>query len=203
LVGLAGLFWPPVGEWLPRLTPFPNFAALTPLNLLATAGILLWMQAAWTRPQAAWVAAALLLGFGIEALGVHTGAVFGEYAYGAALGWKWAEVPLLIGVNWMVLAYANSHLWARLRQPIWAKALLAGTSMVLLDVLIEPAAMHWDFWQWTGNQVPAQNYVAWWGFSCLFCAGWLAVFPPSTRNRVSLHVLGAQWTFFAVNNILI
>jgi putative membrane protein len=38
-------------------------------------------------------------GFFIEAIGVNTGLIFGNYVYKTTLGWKFLETPLIIGVN--------------------------------------------------------------------------------------------------------
>jgi len=48
-----------------------------------------------------------LAGYLIEVLGVNTGLIFGNYRYGSALGLKVWEVPLLIGVNWLILVYCT------------------------------------------------------------------------------------------------
>jgi putative membrane protein len=42
-------------------------------------------------------------GFFIEAIGVNTGLIFGNYVYKTTLGWKFLETPLIIGVNWILL----------------------------------------------------------------------------------------------------
>ena len=41
------------------------------------------------------------IGFLIEALGVNTGKIFGEYVYGKSLGFKISETPVIIGINWL------------------------------------------------------------------------------------------------------
>ena len=33
--------------------------------------------------------------------------------------------------------------------------------MVGLDFLIEPIAVKYDFWNWSQNEVPKQNYLMW------------------------------------------
>jgi len=33
--------------------------------------------------------------------------------------------------------------------------------MVGLDLLIEPVAIRLDFWQWSFNKIPVQNYLGW------------------------------------------
>ena len=41
--------------------------------------------------------------FSIEALGVETGLVFGDYVYGTTLGFHVIGVPLVIGFNWVLV----------------------------------------------------------------------------------------------------
>lgn len=201
-VGLLGLFWSPMNEWLSQLTPFSTFLSLTPLNLLVTGGLLLYFQKEWNRAAIGWVVASMLIGFGIEVLGVHTGAVFGSYAYGPVLGWKLWEVPLLIGVNWMVLTYASGTILHQLSVGVYAKASIMATVLTCTDLLIEPVAIYWDFWRWEGGIVPVQNYIAWWLVAWVLSWGWLRTFKQ-IDNSAAIHIFFAQILFFAVNNILI
>ena len=43
----------------------------------------------------------------------------------------------------------------------------ASLFMVGLDYLIEPVAMKYDFWDWSQNKVPLQNYFMWFLVSIL------------------------------------
>ena len=48
-----------------------------------------------------------LLGFVVEVVGVQTGLIFGSYSYGATLGVKLFDTPLLIGLNWIFVSYSS------------------------------------------------------------------------------------------------
>lgn len=137
------------------------FLALTPWQLLGAGGLVL----AGHRPLAprfgAWAALAFGLGMAFEVAGVHTGAVFGEYAYGSVLGPQLWGVPWVIGLNWALLAYGCGA-WAQARSPrprVWVP--LAAGLMVGLDVAIEPVAIALGFWHWGGGLPPLHNYVGW------------------------------------------
>lgn len=108
-----------------------------------------------------WLAAAYVFTFFIEAAGVATGAIFGEYHYGATMRFQWLGVPFVIALNWAVLTLAANHLVNRwVSQPFLA-ASLAGVVLALYDVAIEPVAIKLDYWQWAAPSVPLQNYIAW------------------------------------------
>jgi uncharacterized membrane protein len=100
-------------------------------------------------------------------LGVHTGLIFGSYQYGPTLGLQLWQVPLLIGLNWLMLVYTTGHLLDLLRLPWLLKALLAAALMVGLDFFIEPVAVAFDFWSWQGGAIPVSNYAGWFGLSLL------------------------------------
>jgi len=41
-----------------------------------------------------------------------------------------------------------------------ARILVGAINLVLLDLLIEPLAIRFDYWQWQANSVPFFNYVS-------------------------------------------
>lgn len=108
-----------------------------------------------------WLIAAYLFTFAAEAVGVATGQIFGEYAYGSTMRWQYQGVPFVIALNWVVLTLAaNQIVGERLRSPR-AIALGAGVVLALYDVAIEPVAIELDYWQWANGAIPLQNYLAW------------------------------------------
>jgi bisanhydrobacterioruberin hydratase len=178
------------------------FLQLTPLTLMISLGLLLLNHVRWSVDFVATLVFCLLVGFWIEVLGVHTGVVFGSYSYGATLGWSWLEVPLIISCNWLILVYCSGVLVVKLSAPVWVKALLAAGVMTILDVLIEPVAMHFDFWDWEGGSPPIRNYCAWFVVSFV-----LSLRFQKHRfdrvNLVGLVLLGLQFVFFGILNVLI
>jgi putative membrane protein len=195
MMHLAGF----LGLQIPVSQPF--FKALVPFHLLSSLILLLLFHRDWSRSTVIFCLVAYFTGFFVEALGVHTGMIFGQYHYGDTLGWKIIDIPLLIGANWLALIYATgviSHRWHRLH---WIKALLAAGVIVGIDVLIEPVAMRLDFWSWAGDSIPFQNYVAWYIVS--FGLLWLFYqMPFQKQNRLAGLFLVCQVLFFAAHNLM-
>ncbi len=111
-----------------------------------------------------------LLALLIEIIGVKTGIIFGKYAYGSVLGPEIYKVPLLIGLNWVVVVFSWNYFAADLLKVKnnFIRSLTAGVFSVIFDILMEPSAIAFSFWKWNGGSVPFQNYVAWFVISFLF-----------------------------------
>ncbi len=200
--GWLGMHWPVMDQWLARLTPFSSFLSLTPLNLLLCLGLLLAFHQGFTRQFGRFAAACLLTGYWIEVAGVHTGVIFGSYYYGEVLGIKLLQVPLLIGVNWLILVYCTSEVTRRFINKPLAGAAVAAALMVLLDVLIEPVAIYFGMWLWETPHVPLQNYLAWYVISFVLC--YLFFLPGfGKRNPLAPVIYVAQFLFFAAHNLVI
>lgn len=174
----------------------PLFQALVPFNLLLTNAIIFAFHRDFSRSF--WVFAGVVAvgGYLAEVLGVHTGLLFGSYQYGPTLGLQLLQVPLLIGLNWLMLVYATGHLTDLLRLPWLLKALLAAGLMVGLDFFIEPVAVAFDFWSWQGGHIPFSNYAGWFGLSLLMQVYYQrAGFRKG--NPVAPYVYLVQVLFFA------
>ncbi|WP_299758719.1 carotenoid biosynthesis protein [uncultured Pontibacter sp.] len=151
-----------VGFWGLLFSGRPEyFQKLTPMNLLLTNTLLFAFHRRWNVGFILFAAVVFAVGFFSEVLGVHTGLLFGDYNYGQALGTKIWDVPLLIGLNWLMLVYTTGHLSNYTPLPWFAKAILGATLMVLLDYFIEPVAMAFDFWSWHGGHIPLSNFIGW------------------------------------------
>lgn len=178
----------------------PLFKALVPFHLLSSLILLLLFHLEWNRSAVFFCFIAYLTGFFVEVLGVHTGMIFGQYHYGATLGWKVLGVPLIIGTNWLTLIYAIGIIANKWHHSKWVKALLAAGVVVGIDVLIEPVAVRLDFWSWAGGSIPFQNYVAW--YVVAFGLLWLfyqLTFPK--QNRLAGLFLICQILFFSAHNL--
>ena len=149
------------------------FLRFTPLTLMLTAGLLVAFQPGRGLGFWGFCLAVMLLGFVAEVVGVNTGLVFGHYTYGATLGPKLLDmppvvgVPPLIGLNWLVLTYVCGILARYLPLPELPRTLLAAGLMVGLDMCMEPVASRYDFWHWSANVIPRQNFRDWLIFAVL------------------------------------
>lgn len=142
-----------------------------------------------------------LVGLTVEWIGVHTGLLFGNYQYGANLGWKIAEVPVIIGVNWVMLSLASTAIVARLKIPSVIKALISSALMTGLDVLIEPVAVKSDYWSWENGIIPIYNYVCWFVIS-FFVHWWLFYRKSSEQNKVTIGLFICLTVFFGILNFV-
>jgi len=135
-------------------------------------------------------------GFLIEVLGVATGFPFGTYYYGDTLGWALWNVPLVMGVNWLMLTMAFGIICNHFFSKPLLKVLLASAGMVLLDGLIEPIAIKLDYWVWPNQEVPIQNYLAWFAAAFLFQVLFQKWFSED-KNYVAIYLIISQITYFS------
>jgi uncharacterized membrane protein len=183
-----------------------DFAKLSPFNLLLTSVLLFWLH-----PQKDILFFTNLLfvftgAFFLEMIGVNSGSIFGKYSYGNALGYQLNQTPILIGLNWIIVAYSSIQLVQTLALKFNIKltellgALLASIFMVILDFFIEPIAPKLDFWSWENSIIPIQNYTAWFFFGFAFCY-WLLKGGMLKNNPLAWRVYLVQITFFILLNI--
>tara|TARA_B100001121_G_C18280307_1_gene430402 strand:+ start:90 stop:509 length:420 start_codon:yes stop_codon:yes gene_type:complete len=133
----------------------------------------------------------------VEVLGVETGLLFGSYRYGQTLGIQYLNVPLIIGVNWFVIAIGARGCVNRITIKPSLKVLFASLLMVGLDFLIEPVAVKYDFWNWSQNTVPFQNYFMWFLVS-IFMQGVLNKKGTLIPFSLGLTIFASQFIFFGV-----
>ncbi len=140
----------------------PSFyLRFVPLNLLLTAALLLAFQPNRSREFYWFCVVVMVVGFGIEVIGVSSQIIFGNYEYGPVLGFQLWGVPLIIGLNWLMLTYMSGILARYLPLPNILRAIVGALLMVGMDICIEPVAMRYDFWHWLADVVPLQNFKAW------------------------------------------
>lgn len=193
LVGLIGFI-------VPSLTVL--FIALVPWHLLLMLGVIVYSCGTLDGRFLLFALVTFIVGFAAEYTGVHTGWIFGHYRYGETLGTKLFEIPLMIGMNWFLLIYAAGVMLQRSRlKNITVRILSGAIILTLLDVLIEPIAIHFDYWHWLDAGIPFKNYVCWFLLSALL----LSIFEQFKFKRQSIvapAMLIAQFLFFAVLNLV-
>lgn len=193
LVGLVGFN-------IPSLKPM--FMQLVPYHLLLCLGVLLAFHQPWKGKFVLGAVLVMFAGWAIEWVGVETGKIFGSYHYGATLGKKVDGIPLIIGVNWFILLYSSLLLAEMITKLNWLKCVLAGIFMVLMDVLIEPVAVRYDYWQWHTLHIPVQNYIAWGVFGTLLAFGFSSS-NLKLQNPVAVPLYAIQLVFFMLMNALL
>ena len=146
------------------------------------------------RIKSALIAFIIILGgFLIELIGTKTGYLFGDYAYGASLGWRLFGVSVIIGVNWYAIVLASSNIARFLKVNVFLQAVVAGTLCVGLDVVIEPVAIKYGFWTWANGEIPLFNYITWFFFSVFFSLLYLKSSPLINKTAAWLYAI---WLLF-------
>jgi putative membrane protein len=189
-----------IGFILPSLDVV--FLQIVPWHLLLMTGVIIYSH---NRPDGRFLLFALLIfiiGFMAEFTGVHTGWLFGSYTYGETLGIQLFRIPLMIGINWFLLIYSTGVVLQRSRIKNAVVRILTGAViLVMLDILIEPIATHFDYWHWAGNSIPLKNYVCWFLLSALL----LFIFEKfkfKHQSAVPAVLLIMQFVFFGVLGIV-
>ncbi len=181
----------------------PFFLGLVPFHILLMSGILLANFAKIPTQTVYAVIVIFIAGFIIEVIGVNTGVIFGRYNYGNTLGFKIISVPLVIGLNWVIVVFSvGGLLRSFLKSKKVLRTILGALLLVGLDYLIEPVAVKLDYWSWENNLIPFQNYVGWF-FVSLFMMAFYNYFDFKKTNTVYKTLFYAQLLFFIALNLSI
>ncbi len=199
--GLLGLWFEPTRELFEMATPF---------NLITSIVLLFLAQRKYSSSFWFFVSITFFVGFFIEVIGVKTEAIFGTYNYGKTLGFKVLEVPILIGLNWIMITFTVNYFVSTYltffiftsKITLFFKSVLSALLMVILDYLIEPVAIIHDFWSWKNNFIPLQNYIGWFCVALPLCM--LFQYSRFEKiNKFAYFLLLAQLLFFGGYNLLI
>jgi len=188
-----------IGFSLPHLHDF--FISFVPFHLLLMTAILLVNQKEFKKEFWLGLAFVYLAGYLVEVVGVSSGAIFGNYTYGNTLGIKLAQVPLLIGLNWVILIFSVGAVLKKYFKHLRnLKSLVGAVILVFIDFLLEPIAVRFDYWSWADSVVPLQNYVAWF-FVCFILLRVYYELEFRKSNPVAMTLLISQILFFAGLNV--
>lgn len=141
----------------------------------------------------------VLFGYFIELIGVNTGIIFGSYEYGFSLGPKIAGTPPMIGINWLMLSLAIYIVLKNFRINRFLIAPIGATALTLYDFIMEPVAIKTQMWYWKDNQIPIQNYIAWWVISFIILLVY-SLFKFDVKSKAAPIVLILQFIFFLILN---
>lgn len=186
--GIIGLSWPLTRSW---------FQLLVPVDLVITGAALFYFHKDFSKTFIFFAVGVWVATWALEVAGVQTQAIFGSYRYGPAFGFKILNVPVLIGLNWLVLIYATSSIVDTLKLSVWMKAVLAAVLTTGLDLFIEPVAIRQNFWYWKDGHIPTQNFIAWFVAAFVLCLLCLLL-PFKKQNVLAAPVYVIQLLFFII-----
>lgn len=187
-----------IGFLMPFLRPL--FLQIVPFHLLLMLFLLVINHHGRISKLLLFASIVMLLGFAAEWVGVHKHWLFGSYFYGKTLGFKLDGIPLMIGVNWFLLIYAVGVFIKKVPvKEAWLKIMIGVVILVVLDLLIEPVAIRFDYWHWLSGSIPIKNYVGW-AIVSLFLISVFQYFNFRFQNNVAPALLIVQFLFFAVLN---
>lgn len=188
-VGIIGMF-----------TPYRHlFLGLTPFHLSLSVVCFLLAQTKWNVSFIVDLVLIFGVSFAAEWVGVHTGYLFGSYHYGPNLGFKFDGIPLLIGINWLMLSFSSASLIRAFHFKGILAVILGAALMTSLDWLMEPVAIKSGFWSWKDGTIPLYNYICWFGLSLLIQI-WIAYRKTAVVNKVWTVLFLLMVLFFAILN---
>ncbi len=166
------------------------------------------LAVALSRRWALFSIGVIVSAFILEWYGVHSGKVFGPYAYGKVLQPQLLKVPVVIGFAWLTMILSSTGVmeWIVCRfdrtcplrfRSAGVKVILIALLMVFFDWVMEPAAVRLDYWRWLEEEIPLQNYSAWFVFSLLYAAAALRLgLLKNGWPALARHVWLAQIIYF-------
>jgi len=177
------------------------FASLTPLNLFISSTLLFVNQKSLNKKEIIIVFLIFSIGMIAEILGVNYGLIFGKYDYGDNLGLKLLGVPLLIGLNWVVLTFICGSISNHFMKNKYISIVVGIILMLIIDLALEPIAPILDYWEFSGSIAPTQNYIGW-AFTSLLTLSIYQFFYSKKEFTFSINLFLAQLLFFVGFNFL-
>lgn len=174
LVGIVGLN---------NRTYFQIFENLSGINLLLSFLLVICFHSPINKNLILFCSLAFSIGMVAEIVGVNTGYLFGHYSYTGAFGPEICRVPVIIGINWILLSYVSANVIAAYTSVNWQRITGASILMVAIDLLLESFATRHHFWVWQNSFPPVKNYISWF-FVSLFIQFTFSKLLPDSLNVV-------------------
>ena len=180
------------------------FAGFTSINLFLMSIIVFTNIKLTNKNQIFSLLLIFLVGMLSEFIGVNYGLIFGEYTYGNNLGFKLFGVPLLIGLNWVILTVICANIASILikNNSILLMIILGTTIMLIMDFVMEPIAPKLDLWKFKNLVVPTSNYIGWLIISILTQTIYNIQFKDK-EFKISLNLYTAIFIFFGSLNLIL
>ena len=178
------------------------FIDMTPFTLIMYFFILFHKN--WgDQKKVAFLLLAFSWGILSEIVGVNTGLIFGSYEYGQTLGFQIMNVPLVMGIIWVVTTLICGTIASQIKVGIQLQIFIAVSLMLILDVFIEPIAPKIDMWSFdhSSGGAPLSNYITW-ALVALPLQTYFIVNRLGFNIIISLNLYASQLLFFAVLSLL-
>lgn len=172
------------------------FLEKSPFTLLYLALILALFYPVNSLKKVALFGLCFVVGMGVEWIGVHTGALFGNYYYGENIGPKLDGIPYLIGSNWGILAFTSHTISTTYLKNKTAQIFTGAALMVLLDFFLEQICDYAGYWHFEGGIAGWWNYVCWFIVAAMLHTV-LAHYKLQGDRNTSLHLYIVQLLFAA------
>jgi putative membrane protein len=174
------------------------FISLTPVALLLSLfAVIFYHQPLIIKKEILVFSLICIAGFLVEAAGIRTGRLFGNYTYGDGLGIKVFSTPLLIGINWGLLVYCTAVIVERLPVNAVFKILISSSVMVIYDLIMEQIAPDMNMWSFEDGLVPVKNYMTWFLLAVIFHS-LVRLAGIKIHNRIAPFILYVQALFFII-----
>jgi uncharacterized membrane protein len=173
----------------------PLFIYIVPYTLLIVTAVVFFFHKEWNLKTVIVLLFIFSSGVLIEIIGVSTGKVFGLYNYGRTLGLKVADVPVIIGLNWVILVYSSNAIVSKITSKSLVKITVASMLMVIYDLVLERAASLMNMWEFKNACPPFRNYFMWFVLSLIFQSA-MELFKLNTENKPARALFVIQFLFF-------
>ncbi|MCB2203661.1 carotenoid biosynthesis protein [bacterium] len=168
----------------------------TPLVLVISAAVLLWLTYEWTMRTALVFGGIFVVTWGIEAIGVASGFPFGTYEYTDTLGLKVLGVSLIIPVAWLLVIAASDAFVGHFTNRV--STVFVAAMATLFDFFLEFAADVLDYWHWSTRFPPLSNYASWFVISLAAVLLLRDTVERRTTLRIPAHMYIAQLLYFMI-----
>lgn len=180
----------------------PMMLNMTPVTLLIGASLIIYSEVRKRKEFIVWFFFSYALTFTIEVIGVKSKLVFGDYYYSKVLGMSLFDVPLIIGVNWVIIVLGAISVASRIFSNKLFIVIASGIIATLFDFLLEPIAIKLGYWIWSDNTIPLQNYLAWFIIASTISASFI-IANISVKGKSAESYLCVQAMFFLFLNLFL
>jgi bisanhydrobacterioruberin hydratase len=140
----------------------------------------------------------------IEGFAVWTGFPYGGFEYGSRLGWLlFGLVPPTVSFAYLPILLSSLYIASNYTKNLVSFSIVATIFNLLVDLVIDPAAVHIGFWSYTEGGiyfgVPLSNFIGWLVTGAIYSVLFYLIsgkdsLPLPSGTSVSLIWILSFWT---------